>query len=108
MPITEIDDKNAGLLDTPGKTILLEFYNDRCPACRAVKDAVAQFAGEQGDDTMVCTVNTDKSPGLCRRYNIMSVPTFLVLRDGRVLNQKVGIVGLDELRRLVLSGAAVT
>ncbi|MGI6167439.1 MAG: thioredoxin family protein [Eubacteriales bacterium] len=105
MPITEIDDKNAGLLDAPGKTILLEFYNDRCPACRAVKDTVSQFAGEQNGIT-VCTVNTDKSPGLCRRHNIMSVPTFLVLRDGRALNRKVGAVSLDELRELALSGAA--
>ena len=64
MPITDLSDNDVGLLDTPGKTMLIEFYNDRCPACLAVQKTVEQFAGESGGDTMVCRVNTDNSPGL--------------------------------------------
>jgi thiol-disulfide isomerase/thioredoxin len=40
MPITDIGDNSAGILDTPGKTVLVEFYNNRCPACRATRGIV--------------------------------------------------------------------
>ncbi len=107
MPITDLSDNDVGLLDTPGKTMLIEFYNDRCPACLAVQKTVEQFAGESGGDTMVCRVNTDNSPGLVRRFGIMSVPTFLVLRGGSVVGRKVGALGLGELRELAFSEAAL-
>jgi thioredoxin-like negative regulator of GroEL len=105
MPITDIDDSNASILDTPGKTVLVEFYNNRCPACRAVQKTLEQFAGESGGNTMVCTVNTDNSPGLVRRFGVMSVPTFLVLRSGSVVGRKAGAVGAGELRELAFSEA---
>jgi thioredoxin-like negative regulator of GroEL len=108
MHITDIDDSNTGALETLGKIVLIEFYNNRCPTCRAVEKTVEQFAAERESDITVCTVNTDKSPELVRRFSIMSVPSFLVLRDGGVIGRASGVLSLGELRELVLSEAAVT
>ncbi len=106
MPIVELHDKESGAVDQPGKTVLIEFYTDWCPTCRAMRQTLERVA-EERDDIDIFTVNTDKNPGFVREYNIKSVPTFIALKNGKIVGRASGALSRRELAGMVAAEEAV-
>ena len=71
------------------KPVLLDFWAPWCGPCRMVSPIVDEIAGER-DDILVGKVNTDEQPELAARFDIMSIPTLLVFKGGRLANKAVG------------------
>ena len=84
-----------------GDLTLIEFYTDWCPSCRAAKNAVERLVKEN-EELEVLTVNTDENPKLAKEFGIMSVPTFVLMKEGRVHKRVSGAKSLGELRELTL------
>jgi thioredoxin 1 len=80
--------------------VLVEFYADWCPTCRAMAPTLEQLAGEMPGAKIV-KVNVDDSPQLASRYGIDSIPSLLVFKDGQVVAAHVGLASRDQLRELV-------
>ena len=78
------------------KTILLDFFADWCGPCRMVAPLIDEIASERGD-VAVGKINVDNEPGLAREYGVYSIPTLVVIRNGRVVNQAVGARSKEQI-----------
>lgn len=70
-------------------TVLLDFWAVWCGPCRMVSPILDEVAEERAD-IKVGKVNVDEQMELAREFNVVSIPTLVVVKDGKVVNQSVG------------------
>ncbi len=86
--------------------VLVDFWAAWCGPCRRVAPVVEALATEFAGRVKVGKLNVDEHPELASRYNVMSIPSLLFFRGGRVVEQRVGALPADELRALLDRQAA--
>ena len=89
MSALHVHQENFNEIIKGGKPVLLDFYADWCGPCRMVAPIVEEIANER-DDIIVGKVNVDEQGELAQAYDVMSIPTLIVLKDGKVANQATG------------------
>lgn len=72
-----------------GKPVLLDFWAPWCGPCRMVAPIVEEIAGERSD-IKVGKVNVDEQPELAARFGVMSIPTLVVMKNGKIVTQAMG------------------
>ncbi len=80
--------------------VLVDFWAAWCGPCRMLAPAVQQIAAECEGKVKVGKVNVDEEPELAQRFGIMSIPTVLVFKDGKKVNQSIGLVPKEKLLAL--------
>lgn len=73
------------------KPVLIDFYADWCGPCKMQSPIIDELAEEYGDKIKVGKVNIDENMALAERYQVMSIPTLLIIKDGNIAKQFIGL-----------------
>ena len=82
--------------------ILVDFYADWCPPCKALLPTMKKLA-EKSDQAVIAKVNTEDSPEIAQEFNVKSIPTSILLKNGNEVDRLVGNVSLKNLEALIES-----
>ncbi len=81
--------------------VLVDFWASWCGPCRMLSPIVDQVAAEATGGFKVGKVNVDEEQELAGHYNVMSIPTLLVIKGGQVVKQSVGVIPKPQVEALV-------
>ena len=99
-PLAWVVDANESTFEVEAKaqpTVVIDLWAPWCGPCRFVSPILDELAREYAGRLKVIKVNVDENQGLARRFDAMSIPTIVVLRDGAVVNRIVGAAPKEQL-----------
>lgn len=82
----------------PGRVVIVDFYADWCGPCRQLAPILDQIATEKRGTVLVGKVNVDKSGALAARHGVQGIPDVRIFRDGKQVDQFVGLPGESVVR----------
>lgn len=78
------------VLDYKG-VVLVDFWAEWCPPCKALSPIISELAEDYNDKVKVLKMDTDSNPQTAMSYNINSIPTVIIFKDGKVVDTMVGL-----------------
>jgi thioredoxin 1 len=79
------------------EAVLVDFWAEWCGPCKMIAPILDEVASEQEGKVKVVKVNVDDHPGLARRFDVMSIPTLILFKDGEPAKRLVGARGKGQL-----------
>ena len=80
---------------------LIDFWAPWCGPCKMIAPILEELAGELGDKAKIVKINVDDNPQVAGQYGIMSIPTLLLFKDGKKVDQKVGALPKPALKNFI-------
>jgi len=81
--------------------VLVDFWAEWCGSCRMVAPVVEQIAKEYKGKLKVCKLNVDEAPKTASSYDVMSIPTLVIFKKGKVVDKIVGALPKKELESAI-------
>lgn len=81
--------------------VLVDFWAEWCGPCQMMLPILADFESEMGNKMKVGKVNVDEAPALAQQFRVMSIPTLIVLKDGKLVESMVWVKQKEELKTIV-------
>ncbi|MBU2540815.1 MAG: thioredoxin [Candidatus Omnitrophica bacterium] len=99
MSLLHLDDNNFQKEILEGeKPAMVDFYTTWCGPCKIVSPIIEELAEEYKGRFKVAKVNVEEAQNVATKYSIMSVPTLLFFKAGRVIDQVVGVLSKQQLK----------
>ncbi|MCI8760191.1 MAG: thioredoxin [Clostridia bacterium] len=79
------------------QTVVVDFYADWCGPCRMMAPVIDEIANEKADSIKVGKVNVDENQDLAMKYEVMSIPTIVIIKNGKVEKTFVGVTSKSDI-----------
>ena len=99
--IVHFDEKTFDEAVHGDKPVLVDFWATWCGPCRMITPAVEEVAEDFAGRAVVGKVDVDEQTELARQFGIMSIPTLIVMKGGKVVEQAVGARGKDDIAAML-------
>jgi len=97
-PLTTSEEFDAKVVKAP-RPVLVDFYADWCPPCKKLMPVLVQLEAEYAGKVDFYRVDTDVAAALSRKFNVSSIPTLMLYRNGKMTQRMSGYKSPDVLRR---------
>lgn len=81
--------------------VLVDFWAPWCGPCKIIAPILDELSAEIGDAAKIVKINVDDNPESASKYNVMSIPTLLVFKDGQLVDQLVGVQSKEKLKAVI-------
>lgn len=102
MPAVHLDNNNfkATVEDAKG-VVFVDFFAVWCGPCQMAAPIVEKMAGDYAGKATIVKLDVDEAREPAMKYNVMSIPTFIVFKDGQEVDRQIGFPGEDALKAMV-------
>ncbi|HEC88489.1 MAG TPA: thioredoxin [Thermoplasmata archaeon] len=91
-------DENFDEIISKYKLVVVDFWAPWCGPCRMVAPVIEKLAKEMKGEVVFAKLNTDENNKIAMRFRIMSIPTLIIFRDGKMVDKLIGALPADMLR----------
>ena len=81
--------------------VFVDFWAEWCGPCRAVSPVVEELSNEYNDKVNFVKINVDENNELAQKYNVFSIPTLAIFKNGEVVSQKIGAATKESFKTMI-------
>ena len=83
--------------------VVVDFWAEWCGPCRMIAPALEEIAGSLGEKVKIVKLNVDENPQTAAKYNIQSIPTLMIFKDGQMASRQIGAAPKQKLEQWITS-----
>lgn len=81
--------------------VLVDFGAPWCGPCKMIEPYIEEIAKEFNGKIKVCKLNIEDASQIATQYTVMSIPTLMIFKDGKIMEKRVGLMSKDDLTKLI-------
>lgn len=85
------------------KPVLIDFWATWCVPCQMQSPVIDELSGELADSVVFAKVNVDENPEITAQFEVMSIPTLILIKDGKILDRRIGLTPKETLLSILNS-----
>ena len=101
MSVLSLNEKNFEEVIKTDKPVLIDFWASWCGPCRMMSPVIDEISEEMVEKVKVCKINIDEEKNLAVKFNVMSIPTFIVLKEGKEVGRSIGVQDKSEIMKMI-------
>ncbi len=102
MSVTELNKENFEKeVMEANVPVLIDFWASWCGPCRMMSPVIDQIAEEMGEKLKVCKVNVDENHDLAEKYEIMTIPAFIIIKNGEETARTIGVQPKEDILKFI-------